>query len=267
MILPLNRIVQATMLSAALLSAPATLAVEDSTAALLEFDTGVSRLNELGSTLRALLRPEIGFPEEYVGAWQSAVDEAFASDLLEADYIEALEQYTTEDARQAALAFMDTELANEIEAPNEDAEPDADIPFEQEIEAAQQVVDGASAEQNALFVQLFELQHGPETANAVMDAYYQMMKTAADPIVGPEAADEWVSGFGSTLRDAYVEGYFLVTAAKLIDLDVPVLERLTEAMAQPGLVAYADQSTQAFSAALNKAADRLALAYPAAIAD
>ncbi len=266
MVLPLNRLMQAAVFSVATLSVPAASAADESISALLEHDTGVMRLSELGSSLRELMRPEIGFPENYIGAWQQAVDEAFAVDLLEADYVEALEQHTTDDARQAAVAFIETDLAAAIRALDAAEEPDADLSFEQEIEAARKIVDGASAEQNALFVELFELQRGPETANAIMDAYYHMMKTAADPIVGAEAADEWVTGFGSTLRDAYVEGYFLTTAAQLIDLDLATLEELTQKMAEPALVAYADQSTLAFSDALQKAADRLAVAYPKAIA-
>lgn len=267
MVLPLNRLMQAAILSAAMLSVPATAASDESISALLEHDTGVARLSELGSSLREIMRPEIGFPEDYIGAWQAAVDEAFAVDLLEADYVEALEQYTTDDARQAAVTFTGSDLAATIRALDVQKEPEAEIAFEEEIEAAKKIVSSASTEQNALFVELFELQRGPETANAIMDAYYHMMKTAADPIVGAQAADEWVTGFGSTLRDAYVEGYFLTTSAQLIDLDLTQLEELTKKMAEPALVAYADQSTLAFSDALQKAADRLALAYPEAIAD
>jgi hypothetical protein len=267
MALPFNRLLRTAAVSAALLISPLTWADETSTQSLIQGDDNVEQLEQLGKELRVLLRPEIGFPVEYVSAWQSAVDEAFAPALLEADYIEALEAGLTEDSRAAAIAYYQSDLASQVAAQTTKIDSDETLSFEEELDKAAAMIESATAEQNALYVDLFERQHGAETANAVMDAYYRMMKTGAEPIIGAEAADEWVAGIGSSLRDQYVEGNFATTAAGLSTVDPDLLRELAEVLADPDLASYSAQASQAFGYAIDAAADRLATAYPNALAN
>ncbi len=267
MVLPFNRLLKAAAVSAALLLGPAAYAAEADTQVLAEGDTNIAQLRDLGRDLRALLRPEIGFPEAYIGAWQSAVDEAFAPALLEADYLQALDAALMQDSRAAAVAYLQSDLATQLAAQTTTMDPDGTLSFEEEVAKAAKIIEAASPAQNALYVDLFERQHGPETANAIMDAYYRMMKTGAEPIIGAEAADAWVAGIGSTLRDQYVEGYFAATSAGYSTVDPVLLRELAQALAEPDLAAYSLQASQAFSQALDAAADRLAVAYAKAVAD
>ncbi|KKB10105.1 hypothetical protein [Devosia chinhatensis] len=262
--LPFNRLVGTAAFSAMLLVAPAAIAVE---AGVIDGDRNVEHLAQLGRDLRELLRPEIGFPVEYVSAWQGAVDEAFAPLLLEADYVQALGTGLTQDARTAAIDHFQSSLAIEVEAQLTKIDPDNSLTFEEELEKAAEMIEAAPAELNALYVELFELQQGPDVANAVMDAYYRMMKTGAEPVIGAEAADEWVAGIGSTLRDQYVEGNFASTAAGYSTVDPDLLRELADVMADPDFISYSLQASQAFAHAIDAAADRLAVAYPRAIAE
>lgn len=258
-----RQLATALALSASLLASPMVLAIDEDTRALAQNQRAVEQLGQLGDQVRALLRPEIGFPAEYVAPWQAAVDEAFARDLLEADFLDAFEERLTEETREAALAFDESPLAEQGRRLIEAAEANRDN--DESVEAAREAAEAASPEQNAKFVRLFEAQHGPKKANEVMDVYFRMMKIGAEPIIGADAADDWIASAGD-LRTAYVENYFFSSAATFMSLEEQDLDALVAALEEPALVDYADQAALAFSDALHAAADRLAIAYPEAIA-
>lgn len=260
----LRSLAPAIALSAALLAAPSAFAIDEDTRTLAQNQRGVEHLTQLADQLRALLRPEIGFPEEYVGAWRTSVDQAFAPDLLEADFLEAFDARLTDETRAAAMSFDTSALGQEGYRLLSQAEANRDS--DAAVEAARQAVEGASPDQNALFTDLFAALQGPQKANRIMDAYYRIMKIGAEPVIGADAADEWIAGAGA-LRDQYVENYFLSSAAAFMPLEQQSLEELVTAVKDPVLVEYADQATLAFADALDAAADRLAIAYPEAIAD
>lgn len=253
----------AIAVAATLIVAPSAFAIDDDTRTLAQNQRGVEQLSQLADQMRALLRPEIGFPAEYVGAWQAGVDEAFAPDLLESDFLDALDARLTDETRQAALSF-DTSILGQ-EGYRLLAEAEANRDNDEAVEAARESIDGASPERNALFVDLFEALHGPQKANRIMDAYFRSMKIGAEPIIGGAAADEWIASAGA-LRDQYVENYFIASAAAFMPLDEQSLEELVTAVKDPVLVEYANQATLAFADALDAATDRLATAYPQAIA-
>lgn len=253
-----RRVAMATAFAAAILLSPAASAIEDPTGTLVKNLRAVESLTSLGDQLKAVLTPEIGFPADYVQHWGTAIDVAFAPNLLEADVRDALENQLSDETRNAALAFYSSPLGEEASALAASAleleESDG-----QQAEA-QAYLASSSAEHNKLLTELFELQAGPKTANDVMDVYFRSMKTAAEPIVGATAADEWIAG-ADGLRKGYVESYFLTTVATFSQLPEERLQQLAEALRTPEMIAYAQQSTEAFTKALNAAADRLQIAY------
>lgn len=258
-----SRFARALAFSAALLAAPATLAADEDITKLAQDLRGVEHMTQLGDQTRALLRPEIGFPAEFVGSWQAAVDQAFTPDLLEADFLEALEKHLTPEARDAALAFNASPLGIEAYQLVEAAEANRDS--DESVEEARKLADTATPEQNAMAAVLFEAQDGPKKANDVMDVYFRMMKIGAEPVIGANAADEWIAGAGA-LREQYVENYFLASAATFATIDDDMLQDISEQITTTEMIDYSRQANQAFADALNAAADRLAVAYAEAVA-
>jgi hypothetical protein len=260
---PLPTLAKAAFVALSFLAIPPALAVEDSTRVLAENQRAVESLVRLGDEVKALLTPEIGFPQEYVGAWQIAVDRAFDADRLEADFLEAFDTRLTDPARNAALAFDETPLARETyERIREVEAMEEDVDFD----AVRDYLEAAPAAENALYVDIFAAQQGPERANAIMDVYFRMMKIAAEPVIGAEVADQWVAG-AQDLRDGYVENYFLASVSAFNGLPQERVIELAAEVTAPDIIAYSEQAMLAFSDALNAAADRLDTAFSEEIAD
>ncbi len=114
----------------------------------------------------------------------------------------------------------------------------------------------ASAEENAVYVDLFEVRLGPRRANEVMNVYLRVMETAAEPLIGAEAAKQWTES-AQHLRDGYVQDYFLTATMVFEQLPLDKRKKLAKALSTPPMMAYAEQSTAAFSETLQAAAVRL----------
>lgn len=254
---PFPTLAKAAFVALSFLAIPTALAVEDSTRMLAENQRAVESLARLGDQIKAVLTPEIGFPQQYIPAWHRAVDRAFDADRLEADFLQAFDTRLTAPARDAAMAFDGTALAGEAyERIREVEAMEEDVDFD----AARDYLEAASAEENALYVDIFAAQQGPERANAIMDVYFRMMKIAAEPVIGAEMADQWIAG-AQGLRDGYVENYFLSSVSALSGLPQERLADLAGIVGTPDMVAYSEQAMLAFSDALNAAADRLDTAF------
>jgi len=233
-------------------------AFDDTTRLLASNSRAPETLSALGESLKEVLTPEIGFPAENIEQWHMAVDVAFAPELLEADFLAALDSELTADARSAALAFDASalgRLAADLVESSYVNEPD-----EAQLAATRSRMEAAAAGRNALFVDLFELQAGPERANAATDVYFRAMRAAATPVVGAEAASQWILSAGD-LRSSYVERYFIVTVLMFDQLPDERLRELVSKFKGPEMKDYATQSTTAFAKALHAAAERLELAY------
>jgi len=239
-------------------------ALDETTRLLASNSRALETLSALGGSLGEVLTPEIGFPAENIEQWRTAVDVAFAPELLEADFLAALDSELTADARSAALAFDASalgRLAADLVEGSYVNEPD-----DAQLAATRSRMEQAAAGRNALFVDLFELQAGPARANAAMDVYFQAMKVAATPVVGAEAADQWILSAGD-LRATYVERYFILTVSMFDQLPDERLQELVAELRAPEMQDYAEQSTTAFAKALHAAAERVELAYVEGLRD
>jgi len=239
-------------------------ALDDTTLLLASNSRALEALSALGESLREVLTPEIGFPAENIEQWHVAVDVGFAPELVEADFLAALDSELTSDARSAALAFDASalgRLAADLVEISYVGEPD-----EARLAATRSHMQEAGAGRNALFVDLFELQAGPARANAAMDAYFRAMKAAATPVVGAEAADQWILSAGD-LRTPYVERYFIITVSMFDELPDERLQELVSELKTPEMQDYAGQSTMAFAKALDAAVARVELAYAEGLRD
>jgi hypothetical protein len=245
-------------LSAAILAVSPAMAVDDTPRT--QEQLAVDQLSTLGDQLKAVLTPEIGFPEKYVAHWYAAVDSAFAPELLERDVLGEMDAQLDDETRAAAGAFDATPLGQQsrellsASARNTRAEEQASVT------TARSYLETASAEQKKLFVDLFEAQLGARRADDVMDVYFRAMKTAAEPVVGAEAADQWIAG-ADQLRTGYVDNYFLSTVSTYRPLPEDQLRELVDALQTPAMISYAEKTTTAFTKALNAAIDRVKVDY------
>jgi hypothetical protein len=261
----LRAVIRAAFSAAIFIASPA-IAIDDTTRVLARNQHAVEQLTNLGDQLKAVLTPEIGFPDAALEHWYAAVDAAFSPDLLEADVLKELEAQLDDETRDAALAFDASPLgqhARELIAASLGNTDDKEI---KRLSTGRNYLETASTEQNGLFVDLFETQLGPRRAGAAMDAYFRAMKTAAEPVIGAPAADQWIAG-ATHLRTGYIENYFLLMVSTFSQLPEDRLQELVNAVGTPKMVSYAEQSTTAFIEVLNAAVDRLVVDYVQRLAE
>ena len=241
----------------AILMSPSAMAVEDTTRELAKNLQARENLIALGEQIKALVTPESGFPKDRIARWSRAVDVAFAPELLEADFLAALDDRLSVEVKNAALAFDRSPLGQEsyelAAASNSPDEGGA-------IADGKAYVESASAKENALFVELFEAQSGPARAKRALDIYFRAMTIAAEPIVGKQGAEQWVASV-QDLRAGYVENYFNVTVGIYSKLQGDKLAELVEALSTPEMLAYGKLSTAAMGEAMDAAVERLEKAY------
>lgn len=229
-------------------------AIEDTSRILAQNERIVEKMSAFGDELKAVFTTVSGVPGEYVEHWHTAVDAALAPDLVEADFLAALEAGLSEKTRDAALAFEASppgrqayELMARLRSLKENP---------RYLDDARQYLEAASREQNARLVDLFEFQQGPLRARQVVDAYLSAVKTAAQPVIGAHAAEQWVDG-AQDRRDGYIEDTFLDTVATFSQLPEHQLQELVDAIGTPEMLDYARVSAAAFGQTLNAALDRL----------
>lgn len=243
--------------AASLVSIP-VIAVENTTKALSDQLEAVEVLTNFGDQLKSVITTDLGATQAQVARWHEAVDAAFAEDLVEADFILALERETSTEARKAALAYERSDLAVAVR------EHVAKVFVEEEpaalLMAGQNYVESASASENALLVDLFEAQRAPERDEAEMDVYFRAMAIMAEPITGAEAAAQWVES-AQYLRDDYSEGNFLVRVAAYSTLPEAQLAEVVAELNEPLLVEFSGQLVTALSDAMHAAADRVETEY------
>ena len=256
------RAVRQAIIVASFLLPQAALAIDTAVPTLAQNLRAIENLSAVGDQLKEVLTPEVGFPAEYVEHWHAAVDEAFAREMLEADFLTALEAELSEDTRDAALTFDASPIGREMYELVASAASVKDAP--EILEKTRAYIEAAPAEENALFVDLFEAQMGPQRANDMMDTYFRAMKTAAEPLIGTDAAEQWVVE-ADDLRTGYVENHFLATVMIFSQLPSERLKELVRRLTTPEMITYAEQSTAAYANALNAAADRLETTYVKAL--
>ena len=251
------RTMRRATLAMAVLMSPSAMAVEDTSGELARNLRALENLTALGEQIKALVTPEFGFTDDTIRHWTSAVDAAFAPQLLEADFLAALDDRLSDEVRNAALAFYRSPIGQEsyelVAASHPLTEGSA-------IAHGKAYVETASAEENALFVDLFEAQSGPARANHAVDIYFRAMEIAAEPIIGKAGAEQWVASVQG-LRAGYVENYFSVTVGIYSNLQGDKLAELVEALGTPDMLAYGKLSTAALDEAMHAAVDRLETAY------
>ena len=252
------RAIRAAGFAAVLLASPSAFAIEETTRTLAEGQQTVESMEALGADLKAVLRPDIGFPEENVAPWQAAVDAAFARELLEADFLAALEERLTDEGRDAALEFNESTLGEEVRVLVEESQG---VELDDELRAETEAfLESVSDEHEALFTDLFDAQTSVRRSDLAMDLYFRAMKIAAEPVIGAEAADAWIDG-AQDMRDIYTHNYFLTSVATYRPLSEEKLREFVEAIGSPGMFAFSEQSTAALGVALEAASDRLQDAY------
>lgn len=247
-------------ISAAVFIATSTFATAEPPRNLVRERLAVEQLSTMGEHLKAVLTPEIGFPEIFLGHWYAAVDTAFARNLLERDVLRETDAHFDVETREATLTFDATPLgrqSNELLFAAAGISPAEGLA---RLAAARRYVETASAEQNKLFVDLFEAQLGPRLANAVMDVYFRAMKIAAEPVVGADAADQWVAS-ADPLRKDYVDSYFMSAVSIYSELPQDQLRELVDTLGTAEMVSHAEKSAAVFTGALNAAIDRVEVDY------
>lgn len=250
--------IRATTLATAMLASPLAIVAQDTTPVLTQNQQVLESLTMLGAQFKATITPDVGFPDAYVQHWQSAVDTAFAPDLLEADFNTAFEAGLTSAVRDAALAFEQSELGRDVLDLSRTSQAVRDDP--NALAETQAYLDAAPAAETALLGDLFAAQGGAQQTDAVMDVYFPMMITAAEPVIGREAAEQWMTG-ASNLRETYARDHFLTFAAVFRQMPTDQLEALVAVLGTAEMEVYAKQTTAAFAETLQLAADRLDDAY------
>lgn len=249
----LHQALRAAALAAAILVSPVAFAVEESTRELAEELDALKGVARSGEDLKSIITTDLGFTTAQVARWRDAVDTAFATDLLEADFRDALESGTSPEGRQAALAYAQSGLAV---AAGEHIE----TRFAQEnpevlVEAEQRFVERTSASENARLVKIFTAQRGPERDNLDMDVYFRAMAVAAKPVIGAEAAQEWVKS-AQYLRDEQIERNVLARVAAYSELTDAQLAVAAEKLSEPIIAEFSAQLVTAFSVTMHAAMDR-----------
>jgi hypothetical protein len=250
--------IRATTLATAMLATPLAIVAQDTKPGLAQNQQVLESLNMLGAQFKATITTDLGFPEAYVQHWQSAVDTAFAPELLEADFNAAFKTGLTGAVRDAALAFEQSQLGRDVFELSLTSEAVRDDP--NALAQTQADLDAAPAAETALLVELFAAQGGAQQTDAVMDVYFPMMITAAEPVIGQEAAEQWMAG-ASDLRESYARDHFLTFAAVFRQMPTEQLEALVDVLGTPEMEVYAELTTAAFAETLQLAADRLDAAY------
>lgn len=241
--------------AAALLLSPMALAVEETTRALAQDLRALATLTTFGEELKAVISTDLGVTQAQVERWHEAVDAAFAADLLEADFLTALESATSDEGRQAAMVYERSGLAADMRELVDAALSHDDT--DALIEAGRGYVESASAAENALLVDVIAAQRGPERDKVEMDVYFRAMAIMAEPIVGAKATKQWVES-AQFLRDEYSEDNFLVRVAAYREVPPAKLAEVAAALSEPLLVEFSAQLVVALSETLHAAADRLA---------
>lgn len=252
------RLVQAATVGAALLISTAAFAQNDTTSQLTKHLRAVEVLASYGENLKDLISTDIGFSEAQVARWTSAVDVAFDRDTLEAEFFVALDSRITEPVRQAALEHQATPLGQEV------LERVANWPGDMEaaelLEQAKAGLEQASPERRALYDAQFEAESGLAQMNNVLDGYFRAMKIAASPVLGEEAAEEWVAS-AQFLREAYAENHFLSSVSIYSQMPEERHEELVDILTTPEITAFYSLGTEAIEETMHAAIDRLEAAY------
>jgi hypothetical protein len=251
-------IVRSVCVVGAMLASPLAIATEASTQSRAENLQVVDNLTMLGGQFRAAIDTDLGFPPEHVDQWQKSVDTAFARDRLEADFHAALETALSEQAREAALAYDRSQLGRDVLALVSTSGPLKEDP--DHIAKTQNYLDTAPAEDKALLAELFAVQGGPDQTDAVMGQYFRAMIIAAEPVIGAEAAAQWIAG-ADGLRETYAAEHFLAHAAVFRLMPRAQLQELVAVLETPAMADYAAQTNAAFEEALQLAVERLDVGY------
>lgn len=255
--------IQAITLVATMFATPLMTVAQDLAPTSAQNQQMLESLNLLGAQFKATITTDLGFPEANVQHWQSAVDTAFDPELLEADFNAAFKTGLTSVVRDAALSFEQSELGRdvlELSQKSQTLRDDPDV-----LAQTQAYLDAAPSAKTALLRELFAAQGGPQQTDAVMDVYFPMMITAAEPVIGREAAEQWMAG-ASELRQTYARDYFLTFAAVFRQMPTEQLEALIAVLGTPEMDVYVTQTTAAFAETLQLAADRLDAAYAKGLA-
>jgi len=248
---------RAACVASALLVSPLVNATED-TGPVTQNQRVVDSLIMLGGQFSAAITPDMGFPPEYIEHWQSAVEVAFAPDLIAADVDAALETALTAEARAAALAYDQSPLGRDVLEVMAQAEPLKADP--DHLAATRDYLDKASPEDRALLADLFTAQGADEQTDIVMTIYFEALRIAAEPVIGAEVAAQWIES-AAPLREVYAQDHLLSHAAIFRLLPKAQLQELVIVAQAPDMTAFAAQTNAAFREALQSAADRLEAAY------
>lgn len=243
-------------ISAAILIVTPAISIAEPLRNLARERLAVEQLSTMGEQLKEVLTAEIGFPEKFATHWYAAVDTAFARDLLQRDVLRETDAHFDVETRRATLTFDATPLGRRSSELLLAAAGISRAEGLVKLAEARKYVETASVEQNKLFVDLFEAQLGPRVANEVMDVYFRAMKIAAEPVIGADAADQWVAS-ADPLRKGYVDSYFLSAVSIYSQLPQDELRKLVDALGTAEMVSGAEKSAAVFNGALNAAIDRL----------
>ena len=252
------RLVQAASLSAALLMSSAAFAQDETTRQLAEYLRAVEALSAFGDDVKVVVSTDLGFSDAQVAQWASAVEVAFERDLLEAEFIAALESRLSEPVRQAAVEYHTSPLGEEV------VERVANAP---DIEEAPDFLDEAKADlaampddRRALLETQFKLESATAQNDAVMTSYFRAMQVAATPVIGADAAEQWVTS-AQYLRDEFNESHFLTYVSVYSQLPDERHEELVAILSTPEMIEFYTQSVEAYAETLHAAVDRVEAAY------
>lgn len=218
----------------------------------------------LADDVAGIAIPEDGFSPDQIEAWDRAAQTAFDRNTMVEEFTEAMRDGLTAEVMQAALDFEDSPTSNAYAVIRDEVDalpPEETLQF---VEQSRELLETESNEQQALYVSLFEAQHGPDQAQSVVDGLYRMMTILAAPIYGDDIAQQWVQmGKDEGILEVYSEEYFLLAAGVYRQVSQEQAEELLKVASDPLGAQYYEVLSASFYHAYNVAIDRLETEFAA----
>jgi hypothetical protein len=229
---------------------------------ILAHDPYLESLVRMRDDYRKLATVEVGFSEEEVDAWTAAIDKAFESDTLEADYRAALERQLPDPVLSATHDYFTSDLRVERDRITKQLlaldinDPTIREGIKAEIEASPRAVSRRAEH-------LFYEYRSHEAARAVIEALFKAMIIAADPVVGRDNARAWVAEYRDAgMVETYEQSTYLILSATFARYPEASRQAFIDAVSTDEIIAYERAAAFAFERVFTRAVERIKVHYP-----
>lgn len=229
---------------------------------IMAHDPYLESILRMRDDFRKIVSVEVGFSEEQVDAWSAAIDKAFEPDLLKADFKMALERGIPDPILSVVYDYFTSDLRIERDRITKDLlELDINDPAVRESIKAE--IDATRRAVSATAEHLFYEYRSHEAANALIEALFDAMIIAADPVVGRDNARAWVAEYRNDgLLETYEHSTYLIMLATFVRYPEDGRDAFIEAVSTDEIIAYERAAATALQRTLTRAVERIKVHYP-----